>query len=320
MVAITSLFFNLLQSIIIIVALILVSLLLKMKSIITEDHKPLFGRLITDFALPALIFATLSRHAFNLDNLLPAGMMLGSKLACLMIAWLIGRSLHLERPQLGAFILVAGFGSSSTLGYSLISQTFPNNPNAMTDALIISELGAGIPIFTIGVAIAIFFGTHLSSSSQLRSGVMSFFTSPIFLSLVLGLAVSFLSIPLNNPIFALIYRVLDIIGGSLVLFVAITIGLMLKPIDSKTLLPLILAVAAVKLVIEPALAFAFVNIITVPSIESEVLLIESAMPSGTVAAVIAYRYGCDGSIASALVIATYVLSLFTIPIITMLMM
>jgi len=129
-----------------------------------------------------------------------------------------------------------------------------------------------------------------------------------------------LNIPLNNPIFGLIYRVLDIIGGSLVLFVAIAIGLMLKPIDTKALFPLILAVAAVKLVIEPALAFAFVNIITVPSIESEVLLIESAMPSGTVAVVIAYRYGCDGSIASVLVIATYGLSLFTIPIFAMLTM
>jgi len=39
------------------------------------------------------------------------------------------------------------------------------------------------------------------------------------------------------------------------------------------------------------------------------------MPSGTVAAVLADRYGCDGAIASALVIASFGLSLVTIPLI-----
>ncbi len=42
------------------------------------------------------------------------------------------------------------------------------------------------------------------------------------------------------------------------------------------------------------------------------------MPSGTVAAVLADRYGCDGATASALVVATYGLSLLTIPLIMLL--
>jgi predicted permease len=42
------------------------------------------------------------------------------------------------------------------------------------------------------------------------------------------------------------------------------------------------------------------------------------MPSGTVAAVLADRYGCDGAIASALVVATYGLSLLTLPLIMLL--
>ncbi len=39
------------------------------------------------------------------------------------------------------------------------------------------------------------------------------------------------------------------------------------------------------------------------------------MPSGALAAVLAARYGCDGAIASTLVIATYVLSLVALPLI-----
>jgi predicted permease len=43
------------------------------------------------------------------------------------------------------------------------------------------------------------------------------------------------------------------------------------------------------------------------------------MPSGAIAAVVAGRYGCDGALASALVIATYIVSLATIPIVTYLL-
>jgi len=35
-------------------------------SILSTCHETLFSRLVTDFALPALIFLTLSRQAFDL--------------------------------------------------------------------------------------------------------------------------------------------------------------------------------------------------------------------------------------------------------------
>jgi hypothetical protein len=43
------------------------------------------------------------------------------------------------------------------------------------------------------------------------------------------------------------------------------------------------------------------------------------MPAGAVAAVIAARYGCNGTLASALTIAMYFLSLGTLPLIYLLM-
>jgi predicted permease len=44
------------------------------------------------------------------------------------------------------------------------------------------------------------------------------------------------------------------------------------------------------------------------------------MPSGAIAAVVAGRYGCDGALASALVIATYLVSLVTIPLMIFLLL
>ena len=311
-----SIYSSLLQSLAIIVGLILVSLLLKKKSIITDEQRPVFGRLVTDFALPALIFSGLATQTFEMDELLAVGIMAAALLICMFLGWIAGKALGLSAGQLGAFILVAAFGSSSTLGYALISQAFPNDPALLAEAVVISELGVGILIFTVGVAVAIFFGQGAGGS--LTSGLRTFLKSPIFIALILGLAFSFLKPPLDNTVFSLLFRMLDAIGGSLVIFVALAIALMLKPIPARKLARLIVAVALIKLIAKPLIAFSMAEAELLSMTVTEILMIEAAMPSGTVAAVLADRYGCDGSIASALVIATYGLSLVTIPIIMLL--
>lgn len=308
-----SIYFSLLESIAIIVGLILTGLLLKKQSIISEEQRLVFGRLVTDLALPAMIFIGLARHSFEMSELVAVGIMAAALLLCMLLGWLAGRILGLEAGQLGAFILVASFGSSSTLGYALISQAFPNDPTALAEAVIISELGVGILIFTVGVAVAIYFGQ--GEGGSFTSGLSTFLKTPIFISLVLGLAFSILQPPLKSPIFDIPFRMLDILSGSLTIFVAFTIALMLKRIPLSKLSYLIVAAALIKLIAKPLIAFAMAQTEALPMTLTEILLIETAMPSGTVAAVLAERYGCDGSIASALVIATYGLSLVTIPLI-----
>ncbi len=151
-----------------------------------------------------------------------------SLLVCIMLVWVVGRALKLGPTQLGAFILVASFGSSSTLGYALITQVFSGEPAALAEAVIISELGVGILIFTVGVAVAMYFGGPEGSSPM--SGLKTFLTSPIFIALVLGLAVAQSNLMLTGPLWAIALKILDLIGESLPAFVALTIGLMLRPI------------------------------------------------------------------------------------------
>jgi len=310
-----SLYLSLIQAMIVILGLVLVGFILKRRGVISAGDRAIFGRLTTDLALPALIFATLSRQNIQEGELAAVWIMAVSLLSCMVLAWIVGRALGLLASQLGAFILVASFGSSSTLGYALISQTF-TDPAALGEAVIISELGVGIPIFTVGVAVAIYFGQGRGGSIQ--SSFKAFLKSPIFISLVLGLAVAFLH--LNWDVFPLIIltRILDLLGGTLAIFVALAVALMLRPIPFRSLAPLILAAAAIKLLAKPLLAFALARVELLDPLDMEILLIETAMPSGTVAAVLADRYGCDGGLASALLIATFAVSLITIPLIMLL--
>jgi predicted permease len=304
-------YISLLESIAIILGLILIALLLRKKGIVSEDHRPLFARLVTDFSLPALIFTGLARENFEEAELLAVGIAVAALLFCIALAWVAGRLLGLKAGRLGAFIMVASFGSSSTLGYALISQAFPNDPVAQ--AIVISELGVGLFLFTLGVAVAMYFGQGKKGS--FASGLRSFVKTPIIISLILGLVFSLLRLPLTNPVFDIPLRVLDVIGGSLAIFVAFAIALMLRPISVRELGLLIVAAALIKLIAKPLIVFSMARVEDFPLTLMEILLVETAMPSGTVAAVLADRYGCDGSIASALVIATYALSLATIPLI-----
>jgi predicted permease len=245
--------------------------------------------------------------------MVPAFLMLASVLVCLLIVLGVGFALKLDRPVLGSLALVTGFGSSSTVGYSLANQVFGANSEAMRDAIIIGEFGNCVPVFTLGVALAMYFGRTDSGPGNAWTTAKSFFHSPIFLATILGLAASSIALPQDALVVRLLYRVLDTIGDTLIVLVAITIALLLKPIEVRTIIPLLGIVAGLKLLVEPALAGWGAIYFGIPDLEREVLVLETAMPAGTVSAVIAARFGCDGPIASTLVVATYLLSLVTLP-------
>jgi predicted permease len=89
-----------------------------------------------------------------------------AEISSLALAWVLGRSMKLSGPQQGAFMLVSGFGSSSLLGYALISQVFPENVQALTEAVVVSEIGVGPALFTIGTMLAMYYGGQKIVSEQ----------------------------------------------------------------------------------------------------------------------------------------------------------
>ncbi|MDD5648706.1 MAG: AEC family transporter [Dehalococcoidia bacterium] len=313
-------FYALLGSLFILVALVLITLLLRNRSILSTEHQTLFSRLVTDFSLPALIFINLATRTFEVEQLLPALIMFITILIACSLGFAAGKILKMDKKSLGAFVLVSGWGSSSTLGYALIMQVFQNNHEAIQDALVISELGAGVPLFLLAIPVAMYFGREHPDGKSVLASTGEFFLSPIFIAVVLGIACSFLNLPWQNTAMKTLNTLLNMIGDSLEIFTAFAIGLMLQKIPLRHLLPPIAALFCINLIAEPLIALAGAHLFGLPQLEEQVLVIEASMPAGAVAAVIAARYGCNGGLASALTIAMYVLSLATIPLVYLLMM
>ncbi|WP_424831440.1 AEC family transporter [Ruegeria sp.] len=308
-------FESLFDSFVVMLALVGAAIWFRQKGVIQDHEQGVFARLVTDFALPALIFANLSREPFRLQSFELAFVLFVAIAVVMVVAWLIGRWMQLAPPVLGSVILVSGVGSTSTLGYSLVQGIYGENPEIMSLLVVMGEVGVVLPLFTIGVAIASYFGGGTTGGPNVTDAVKTFVRSPIFIAFVLGVLASALELPQQSKVMVLLNGFLEIASASLTVLVAFTIGLMLKPVALRDMAGLLVLVCLLKLILEPLVAAGFAYVLGLPDVQRDILIVEAAMPSGALATVIAARYGCDAAAASALLIATFAFSLVAIPLI-----
>jgi predicted permease len=303
---------------------ILIVQLLKHRGIFNDSHQPVFDRLVIELALPAIIFASLATTHVHPDWILPVLIMIAAILVCLVIAWGACRALRLTPAVTGTVVLLAGFGSTYTFAAPLVGTVFGQTSEQMSFAIFLDTLGVAIPFFTIGVLIAGYYGQkERGENPSAVSTLKQFLATPIFLAFILGLLFSLFFANLMLPgaeVFADVFTgFFTVIQHSLSLLVWIAIGLLLRPIRLRTLLPLISLVVAVQMIILPALVFGGANAAGLSTMSRQVLVILASMPSGAVAAVMASRYGCDGKLAAAILVCTYLVSFVTVPVVLRLM-
>ncbi len=303
----------LVESLVILVALCASAIWLRHRQVIRVEEQQVFGRLVTDFALPAIIFVSLSRVPFSTQALMPVLLLLVIGVAIMLPTWLIGRAMRLDRPTIGSLILVAAYGGAATLGLSLIRRVFDDSVTVMRDAVLIGEYGLLLPVFTLRVAVAIYFGRSDGKKVSLWKASRPFFSSPIFIAMILGTAASAIGLPQGNWGVQVLEDFLKVAARPLTVLVAFSIGLALKPIAVRQLLALIAVTVLLKLIAEPLLAWLLALSFELPKIERELLVLLAAMPSGAISAVLAARYGCNSAMASAMVVATAVVSLISLP-------
>jgi predicted permease len=314
-------FYPLLRSVIIFFLLIILIRILYARGIFSASHLPVFGKLITEFILPITIFSTLAVSTINYQYLQAAAMFAGVIMIVCSIAYLICRALAFSGPTTGTIVILSGWGSTSTLAYSLIAQAYANNANAMACAVIIGEFGCIMPLFTLGILILIYFGSEETGKDKdIVTILKSFFKTPVFFSLVFGLLAS--QIPIVSSVFASDFftSFFNYFNNGFEMIVAITVGLMLRAIKVRDILLYASIPIPLSLIVTPLLVHTGASFIHAPTLTEEILVIMASVPSGSLAAVLSERYGCDGSLASTIVILSFFVSLITLPALSMLLL
>jgi predicted permease len=300
------------QSILILVSLILMGTFMRKIGVVKDEHGVFFARIVTDITLPALIFLAVSKHPVKLNQLLPPVVLISAEITSALLAWGAGTLLKLSKPQTGALILASMFGSSAFLGYAVIKDLFVDNSHVLAEAAIISELGVGLLIFTVGVGIAIHFGKNESTWQDMLKPVLNFFRSHIFFALITGLIAASIGLPKDNIFISSGIKFLQTIASANTLMVTMTIGIMLKFHELRKVIFIVTIACIIKLLVQPLLAGMGADLLHFSDTYRKVVVIEASMPSAALAAVFAKRYKCDGELASILVFATFISSIFTI--------
>lgn len=277
---------------------------------------PVISRVITDVVLPALIFYKMSDASLNASQVDAAMAMIAGETIIGIAAWAIGRYLlGLNRFALGAFILASTFGSTSMMGTALIQIVFPDDAEALAAGIMVAQAGVGVPNNTIGVLIALYFGSH-DQKVDLAKVLKTFLTNPSVIAFVAGLLWSYFSLPQSGLVFTVIFGAFKFAGISLTFLVALLTGLTITPIVKKDFGWPLIVCSALLLIAEPLLV-SWLDKVTghEESMTSTLLLLLGAMPASPLAIAFSVRYGCDVDLAAKLVASTCVLSIITLPLI-----
>lgn len=307
------LFHNLVNSILVIALLYGLALLLRRQGTLSEEHSLTLARIVTDLCLPAIIFVSLAKESIRLDQVTPSLVMLGLEVACIALAWVVSALLKYNKAQQGAIVFCSAFGSSAFLGYSVIQQMFPHSPDALSEAVLISEIGVGYPIFILGPVLAAYFGSEATSTKLQWRASLGFFRSPVFIALLLGLGWGHLGLPGQENVFlAPIFQLCHVLASALTPLAILSVGLMFQAPHPRQIMVPLTIVVLVKLILKPVMAGLLATRLDFPALWQEVLVLLAAMPPAILGAVFLRRYGGDASLASALLLSASLVSCVTL--------
>ena len=310
-----ALFLPVLQFVCIFMLMALAVIGLRARGVLSADQAPVVSRIVTDVVLPALILSKVSSVELSLAQAASASELLLAEAVAGTAGWLIGKYwLKLDRPSLGAFILACTFGSTSLMGSALVQIVFPDDADALAHAIVIAQAGVGLPLSTIGLMIALRFGTReeaMRASALLRELA----STPIILAFMLGIAWNLLGWPREGLVLTILFGTLDYVGNSLSFLTAALVGLTLTPIRRTDFGWPLAICAALLLVVEPVIAYrAHFAIGESPEL-SYLLLLLASMPSASLSIAFSLRHGCNAELAAKLVAGTSLISIVTLPLI-----
>ena len=304
----------------VIIALLIAGIMriLKWRGIFNDRDQPVFDKIVTELAVPAIIFSIFATYDFSPDTLFPAGILFVTLIVALVLAYIVCRLCRFPPKVTGTIVMISGFGSTATMASPLLMDLFSGQVSVIDKGLTIGTVGVAFPFFTIGVLIASYFGAKETGREvRISDTLKEFLATPIFISFGVGVLAAVLLVRFHLPVaegFTDVFtHFFTIISLSLNLLIWIAIGLMLRPIRLAYFFPLFLLVIVIKLLFEPVFATYFAISAGASVLNQQMLLLESSVPSGAVAAVLASRYGCESSLAGWMVVGTYLVSLITIP-------
>lgn len=252
---------------------------------------------------PALVIDSLYRTSLSLESSLSllGGFAITSALVYL-IAKIISKITNL--PISGQTALIA-------------TSLFPNNGN-MGLPIVTFALGtAGLEravIYMIGSSILMFgFGPAIIQGKGIIYGLRLIIKLPLIWAILLGLSLRFIS--LNIPSWQFPFDLdtgIQKLGQAAIPIALILLGMQLAHTRLALSFKELLA-ATIRLLIAPAIAYGVGSFLNLASLDLQVLVLQSAMPTAVNSLILVTEFGGDGNFVAKTIITSTLLSFLTIP-------
>ncbi len=300
--------------------LVAVGHLLRATAVLPATAPDVLARVILHVTMPALIVVILARARYD-GALLPA--LLATTVAlpvAPMLGVLLLRAPGAPRPSQGAAGLVASFSNTAFLGVPFILALFPGGASAAPAAVIIDTVDTTILLLTLGAAVAGAMAGERAAATPRGPRIWpqklrTLLRQPMIVAVILGLGLAATGVALP----AALAEPLTRIGQTTPTLAFLTTGLGLDLRSLRGLAAPLAGIAAIKLVVSPAIAGLVLLALGVRGEVADTAVLQAAMPTAVVSAIIAANAGCDARLASAAAVVTTLLSLLTLPLVVVIL-
>lgn len=276
------------------------------KHLIDHGTKDKLVDLILKITLPCMIFNSFNKP-LTPDVLIQAGLILVTALAIAVLSYILGKFIYNRYPSEKKSILqyCTLVNNSGFLGMPMVSSVY--GPEGLFAASIFI-IPNRVFMWTAGLAIF--------TTADFKTTCKNIFLNPCIIAVFLGLARRITGCPFPDFLDTAAAN----IGAVTSPLSMMVIGTLLVGVPWKELLePSIFYLAFVRLIVLPLVALMILRMLNMDPILAGVSLILTGMPAGSTSALLAAKYGADEDYASRCIVTTTVLSLFTIPLLMLLL-
>lgn len=287
--------------------LMIAGIILKKTNIISKDGKQVLSKILIDLAVPCMIIDSyLGNSNSSLSNI---GLsFIYSGIICLIgIIISCVTSYPVKKENKGIFKFACSFSNAAYMGFPLVRALF-NEEGIIYASSYVTVFN--ILLWTIGYS----FFTNKSSFKDILKSILR---CPPIISVIIGLLIFFLNIPLPE----VITSPLSMIGDMTTPISMIIIGATLGEINLKELVnnKEIYYAIFIRLILIPILSLFILKVFNLPDIIYYVILILHACPCASITVLLAINHKQDEKYASGVVLISVILSIITLPIYTYLL-
>ncbi|MDR2708344.1 MAG: AEC family transporter [Elusimicrobiota bacterium] len=301
----------------VIIALGVLFQILKPAQIDADTARRVINAIVIKFMMPALCFRVISTMAIDRNTIFFPLSAILTVLVVLVLTYFVinimGLFVRIRRRQRGALLLTATFGNVTFFGLPILTTLY--GQSAEKFPLMYDFLGAGTLMWTVGAAIAAYFGAvprQKEIFGGIKRGLKTILLNPPIWALVLAFIANFcgLGARLPHPILT----VLTMLSAPVIPLMIFSVGLCLKVPRLKDF-TLAAPAVIIKIVVSPIIGFFIAHFLGLTGLALKASTLEAGLPVMIMTLALSLQYGLDHKLAALATVLSLLAAFVSIPLI-----